>query len=172
MKKELSKQGITFESLKNITQEITEKEIVCEDWIPSIEDIEREIKPNFAQFAVFVYWILETADFTQFENGEEIRKKLLDLFLLNVNIKDLDENQFFISSMKDVDVSEVDSIDTSCDEEIANSPTLYERLVYLNLQMEYLENKRKEELLASIKESESVEELDELEKINKTEETE
>ena len=33
--------------------------------------------------------------------------------------------------------------------------------------MEYLENKRKEELLASIKESESTEEIDELEEINK-----
>lgn len=149
MKKELNKQGTTLDSLKQITEEIKLRELVCSDWIPSMEDIEKEIAPNFNQFAVFVYWILETADFEQFDNGEEVRKTLLDLFLSNIDIKDLDKKQFFISSMKDVDVLFNSDIDLSVNEEIANAPSLYERMTYLTLQLEHLENKRKEEILSS-----------------------
>ena len=149
MKKELNKQGTTLDSLKQITEEIKLRELVCSDWIPSMEDIEKEIVPNFNQFAVFVYWILETADFEQFDNGEEIRKTLLDLFLSNIDIKDLDKKQFFISSMKDVDVLFNSDIDLSVNEDIINTPSLYERMTYLTLQLEHLENKRKEEILSS-----------------------
>ena len=149
MKKELNKQGTTLDSLKQITEEIKLRELVCSDWIPSMEDIEKEIAPNFNQFAVFVYWILETADFKQFDSGEEVRKTLLDLFLSNIDIKDLDKKQFFISSMKDVDILFNSDIDLSINEEIVNFPSLYERMTYLTLQLEHLENKRKEEILSS-----------------------
>lgn len=149
MKKELNKQGTTLDSLKQITEEIKLRELACSDWIPSMEDIEKEIAPNFNQFAVFVYWILETADFEQFDSGEEVRKTLLDLFLSNIDIKDLDKKQFFISSMKDVDILFNSDIDLSISEEIVNFPSLYERMTYLTLQLEHLENKRKEEILSS-----------------------
>lgn len=156
MKKEI-KQGSTLDSLKQITEEIKLREIVCSDWIPTIEDIEKEIAPNFNDFAIFVYWILETASFEKFDNGEEIRKRLLDLFLENIEIKDLDEKQFFISYMKDLNVYVDSDIDTSLNREIIECPTLYERLAYLNLQMEHFENKRREALLASIRKEENTE---------------
>lgn len=100
MTKDFFSQPLTYEKLDALSEYFKELGLSTHGWYPSLEDIEKYIKPNLSDNIGFIFFILETAGTPQTEEQKRSRQILLNLFNENTNIvaeEDDFENERFDS---------------------------------------------------------------------------
>lgn len=77
----------TYDELDEIMDMFRHKGVVAGSYMPTPEEVAKEIEPNFDKYADFVYWLLETST-PETDVDKDTKNWLMSLFCERVRIEE------------------------------------------------------------------------------------
>lgn len=130
--KDFFTQPLTYEKLDTLSERFRELGLSTHGWYPSLDDIEKYIKPNLPDNIDFIFFVLETAGTPQTEEQKRSRQVLLNLF---------NENTTIVAEEDDFENEKFDSLCNELVDRFCELPVMWE-----NVTKRSLANKEKERL--------------------------
>ena len=98
MIKDIFSQPLTYEKLDSVSEAFKKAGLSVHGWYPSLEEIEKFVKPNLPNNIDFIFFILETAGSPQNDEQRHSRQILLNLFndnaVIVAEVDDLEDEKF------------------------------------------------------------------------------
>lgn len=124
MVKEIFAQPLTYEKLDVVSEAFKKAGLSVQGWYPSLEEIERFVKPNLPNNIDFIFFILETAGTPQNEEQRRSRQILLNLF---------NENAVIVAEEDDLENEKYENLCKRLKKRFPELPILWEQVTKRSL---------------------------------------
>ena len=82
------KTTMSFDDYDILVERLTDNSFKCEDWWPTIEEIQTYIEPNVGKNIEFLIWILETSTPPETPEQKESKKYINNLLIKTLKMTD------------------------------------------------------------------------------------